>query len=294
MNIAVMTDEVSSDLDTALELIHMWGVDAVDLRNVGGHRYPDVGPYWKARVPQLLDEYGLHVSAISPGLFKIPYPGPHRAMYHTRSGDARQYQLESDLEAVLDRHVNVLLPASIEAAQALGTRIIICFGFDRQDEAPTPEGAVQVLRHAAQKAHAAGLILTIESDDLSSRSADLVRRVNHPGLGINWDPGNAFAAGDDLPYPDGYQCVREFVRHVHFKDARPDPSGRPPILDGLLNSTGKRPWALKDGVIDWRGQMAALKQDGYDGYVVVEPHFRPQVGAALYTLERMRALLAEA
>ncbi len=293
MKIAVMADEVSSDLDTALELIKMWGVDAVDIRAIAGGRYPDVPDYWKARLPDLLSEYRLVVSAISPGLFKIPFPQPKMPPYFSRGGDQRQYQTETQRQATLDGHVNVLLPASIEAALKLGTRNIICFGFDQQVDGPAPEEVVQVLRYAAEKVGAAGLNLTIESDDRSEPSADLVRRVNHPALAINWDPGNAYVAGDDRPYPDGYAYVREFVRHVHFKDAKSDPLAPPPILPGLLNKTGKRPWALDDGVIDWRGQMAALKRDGYDGYIVVEPHMRPQLKTATYTLARIRKLLAE-
>jgi hypothetical protein len=54
MQLAVISDEVSGDLETALELIRSWQVDAVEIRRAGEHRYPDVSAYWRKRVPQLV------------------------------------------------------------------------------------------------------------------------------------------------------------------------------------------------------------------------------------------------
>lgn len=279
MKIAVIADEVSGDLETALELIRSWGVDAVELRRAGDRRYPDVSGYWKRRVPEFVKEYGLPVAAISPGLFKIEYPGAPAPFHFHRGQDIEQFERESASEQLLDQHVNVLLPASIEAAKTLGTETIICFDFEWHDS-PSEE-IVQVMRHAAEKVAAEGLTLVIEVDLHTSRpTADLVHRVNHPGLQINWDPANAYRAGDDVPFPDGYAHVREFVRHVHFKDAKTD-------------ANGKRVWAL-DGVIDWSGQIAALIADRFDGYISVEPHLRPNIEACMRTFERIRTLIKEA
>jgi sugar phosphate isomerase/epimerase len=279
VKISVIADEVSGDLETALELIRSWDVDGVELRRAGGRRYPDVNEYWRKRVPALVAEYGLPVAAISPGLFKIRYPGAPAPLHFHRSGDIEQFEREAAVERLLDHHVDVLLPASVEAAKQLGTDRIICFDFERDEDGDVPDGAVQVLRHAADVVAREGMILAIEVDlAISSSTAKLVRRVNHRGLRINWDPANAYRAGDDLPYPDGYTYVREFVRHVHFKDA-------------WTNPRGKREWTL-DGVIDWAGQMAALEADGFDGYISVEPHMRPQINACMRTLARIRALLS--
>ena len=119
------------------------------------------------------------------------------------------------------------------------------------------------MRHAAAQVHAAGLMLVIEVDcNTSKRTGDLVRAVNHAGLQVNWDPANAYRAGDDVPFPDAYAEVREYVRHVHFKDAR-------------TYADGKRSWTL-GGIIDWAGQIKALQADGFDGYISVEPRHAAQ------------------
>jgi len=282
VKISIITDEVSSDLETALEIIRAWCIDAVELRGIGVDRYPEVPDYWHFRVPELVREAGVQVVAISPGLFQIPPPGRPRApMTFSRRGDTARVRHDLEAEAQLDHHLNHLLPASIDAAQKLGARTIICFAFSRLDHTEgdfASEAVVQAMRHAAEKVAAAGLTLNIEVSELTRRSADLCRRLDHPALGINWEPGNAFIGGEEPPYPDGFELARPYIRHVHFKDGHIDPV------------SGQRAWVV-DGVIDWPGAIASLKQDGFDGYISVETHVRPKLESTLRCLERLRRLV---
>lgn len=294
MKISIMADEVSDDFDTALELIKMWGVEAVEVRFAGGRRYPDVSDYWKVRVPQLIKEYQLEVSSISPGLFKFRYPSEHEHIYHSRRGDAQEFTLRQQTEQKVDFHLNTVLPAAIEAAKMLNCKMVGGFGFQHQELGPVPEGGIQVLRRAGDLCQAAGLIFTVELEDWPDRTAELMRRVNHPAVWVNWDPANGYRAGHDHPFPEGYEHLRPYIRHVHFKDVTYAPDGEPLLMDesNTYVSDGKRVFAL-DGLIDWKGAIAALKADGYDGYIVVEPHYRPQVHATMYSLEKLRRILAE-
>jgi sugar phosphate isomerase/epimerase len=282
MKIAMVTDEVSSDLETALEIMRAWGIEYVELRGIGAERYPEVSDYWHFRLPELIREAGVQVVALSPGLFQVPPPGRPRApMSFSRRGDTGRVRLELEAEAQRDHHLNRLLPASIAAAQKLGARTLICFAFSRLDHTESDfasEEVVQVLRYATEQVAAAGLTMNIEVSELTRRSADLCRRVNHPALGINWDPGNAFIGGEDRPYPDGFELARPYIRHVHFKDGHIDPV------------SGQRAWVV-DGSIDWPGAIAALKQDGFDGYISVETHVRPKLASTLRCLERLRRLV---
>jgi sugar phosphate isomerase/epimerase len=136
---------------------------------------------------------------------------------------------------------------------------------------------VQVIRHATETVAAAGLTLVIEVSELTQRSVDVCRRVDHPALGINWDPGNAFIGGEDRPYPEGFELARPFIKHVHFKD-------------GAIDASGRRSWVV-DGIIDWSTALASLAEDGYDGYISVETHVRPKVASTLRSLQRLRQLL---
>jgi sugar phosphate isomerase/epimerase len=108
----------------------------------------------------------------------------------------------------------------------------------------------------------------------------VVRRVDRPALGINWDPGAAYQGGEEVPYPAGFDQFRSFIRHVHFKDVTTEPD------------TGARS-VVVDGVIDWRGAFAALRADGFDGYISVETHRRPKIASTFQLLERLRGLVAQ-
>ncbi len=177
-----------------------------------------------------------------------------------------------------------MLPAAIEAARAIGAPTIVAFSFDRgYDRAPgrAPDGVVDILRDAAAKVGDAGLDLAIEVEhicwgDTAARTAELIERVGHPAIDVNWYPANAYRAGEDRPYPDGYASVRDQVRPVHAKDAGLDPA------------TGERGFR-DDGVTDWSGQIDALARHGYAGFVSVEPLERPKIALARHFVERLRA-----
>lgn len=285
MKVSIVTDEVSSDPETALEIIASWGVEFVEIRGVGDQRFPEVADYWHYRLPQLVREFGVSVAAISPGLFRTIPPGrTSPPMSFTRGSDVARVRQQVDAERLRDHHIEKLLPASIEAAERLGARTIICFSFGRLDHTQDElvgEDVVQVMRHAAERVAAAGLTLNIEVAEATRRSVDVVRRVNHPALGINWDPANAFNGGEDDVFPTGFDIARPFIRHVHFKDVRCDPV------------TGARPWTVEGGVMNWPPMLAALREDRFDGFLTVETHFRPKVASTRATLERLRALLRE-
>ena len=101
---------------------------------------------------------------------------------------------------------------------------------------------------------------------------------------LNWDPGNAAKRGE-VPYPGAYNLLpKERIGHCHVKDVAP---------------TGKDyEWAdMGKGVIDWAGQFAALKRDGYRHAVSLETHWRgagtPEA-SSIECWQGMRAALEKA
>lgn len=284
MKISLITDEISSDPETAIELGVEWGVHHFELRGYFTDRAPSFSEYQKQRLRDLMDNYPAQIIAIGPGLFKIPYPprqAPRAALgWLDRSG----YESWSAAQGLVRYHLEELLPRSLDYANELGAKKVIIFGFDRAG-APAgelPEEILNILYLATERARLAGLELVLENEagfwaDTGKHSAQMVRAINHSSLSINWDPGNAFFAGDE-PFPAGYSEVRGLVGHVHFKDAARDPVGEPQyVLHGQIN---------------WIGQIQALISDGYDGYISIETHIRPKVTAARSSLERLRALIS--
>jgi sugar phosphate isomerase/epimerase len=286
MKFSVITDELSADLDTALELAVEMGFDGVEIRGVGESRFPRVTELMRKAVPELCREYGLPVVSLSPGLFKIAYP-------QSLPDDARALRWDhrlsfDDLRSAEENfrvHMQELLPAAVEAAGEVGCPLINSFSFDRGGaslDTPIPQEAVEALKRAAGLAGKAGLILSIENEAAgwaatSKQAVELVERINEPNVGITWDPANAFRAGEDRPFPDGYRRVHQHIRHIHFKNARLEPR------------TSDRRFAF-DGILDWSGQIAALKEDGYAGYISIETHQRPKLNTTRKYLEQLRSL----
>jgi sugar phosphate isomerase/epimerase len=286
MQISLITDEISADLETAIEIGASWGIHDFELRTVGNHRVPDFPGYQKSRLKELLEEYQARVVAISPGLFKCPFPAKSRGRFSVQALDNSLYQQWQRAIDLVRFNLEELLPKSLEYAVEIGAKIVVIFSFERNSpaSATAPDEILEILQTAATQAEPLGLQLAVEVEngywaDSGKHTSDLISRVNRPGLGVNWDPGNAFEAGD-IPYPTGYQAIQKYVKHLHFKDV-------------IRLSSGACEYAI-DGQIDWAGQIAALFNDGYTGHLSIETHMRPRLRSAELALQRLRLLVKSA
>jgi sugar phosphate isomerase/epimerase len=286
MKVSIVTDEISADFETAIELGTDWGIRDFELRGFYADRVPNLSHYQKEQLVETLATYDARVIAISPGLFKIPFPLGPRERASLAWLDQGTFQNWRSMRDQVRYHQQELLPTSIEFAKSLGANLILIFSFHRMGRPADlpPDEILETLKDAAEQASASGLQLAVEVEDefwadTGRQTAAMVEAVNHPALGVNWDPGNAFMAGD-IPYPDGYEAVRRWVKHVHFKDAEVDPQGR------------RR--TVVHGQIDWAGQIRALANDSYQGYISIETHLRPKVKVARQELEIVRRLIKQA
>jgi sugar phosphate isomerase/epimerase len=283
MRISIVTDEISADPETAIELGVSWGVRDFELRGFGADRVPHFSAFQKQRLSELLDEYDVRVVAISPGVFKCPFPDQSRMRFALHNIDQELYQRWSDARSLVQYHLEELLPASLEYAQQLGAEKVIIFSFQRPSATveSVPDEVLEILWQAAEQSSASGRQLAVEVEDqfwadTGRRTAALLQAVNHPALCANWDPGNAYFAGEE-PFPSGYQALRRYVRHVHFKDV-------------VRAQDGSYRYAV-EGEIDWSGQIRALADDGYTGFVSIETHMQPKVSSAQAALQRLQALI---
>src|SRR5262245_31710686 len=180
-----------------------------------------------------------------------------------KAGQTREEYKANFVEADAD-HV---LEKTFQLARFFGTNQVRIFSYWRVNE---PEKAYPYVRdrlaQAAQLAAKNGMVLVLENEHSCNIGTGrelgrLLKDINSPGLRGNWDPGNA-AMLDEVPYPHGYESVKGRFSHMHIKDVR-------------LNASGKKEWApVGGGIIDWKGQMQALKKDGYNGTMSLETHYR--------------------
>jgi sugar phosphate isomerase/epimerase len=286
MKISIVTDELSADPETAFELGLEWGVRHFELRGVYDQRIPRLAPHTRRRLLRSVESFGVGITAVSPGLFKIPFPDAEPRQSNLGWMDAEFHRSWEAAQALLADHVDRLLPESLDFAAEIGAPFLIAFSFHRggAPQGPAPAGVVEALARAAEEAAARGIGLLVETEEghwanTGARSAELARRVGHPACAVNWDPANALIDGD-TPFPDGYAAVRPFVRNVHFKDARR-------FADGSWTLTA-------DGDVDWAGQIAALVADNYSGAIALEPHLSPGLASTRAALARLKKLIEAA
>ncbi len=240
MQISVFTDEISPrSPERAIDLARSWGVTHLEIRSLPGGRFP-AGP--DSELDDLyrrIAEAGLAVSGVSPGFCKCSWDHPSVA-----------HSLEADL------------PRACEWAQRWGTDIVSCFAFLREAATNMPAAVIDLLGSMSEITRGQGCKLALENEagcwgNTGIEAASIIRQVGPERISLCWDPGNSARAGTDFPYPDEYLKIRELVSHVHMKNVDPT----------------DRAWSLiESGVVDWPGQLSALSDDGFTGFLVVETH----------------------
>ena len=257
MPLSIIPDEISADPYTALEFCAEWGFNAVEIRNSYRRRMP-VCPKWMAdRTIAACQAYGMKVTAISPGLFKP-----------IMNDDGSNIPLSTDNVAEINRQINELLPRFLDFADAAGTKNIIVFSLPRAaNESSRPAIVVDALARAAEKARTGGFTLLLENGGGSwtltgSETRAVVDAVGADNLKITWDPANVInAGGNENAVIDGYAAVKPKLGNVHIKDS---------VREG-----GNGHWVqFGAGSVDWTTQLNALKADGYQGYLTLEPHLQ--------------------
>lgn len=259
MQLAVITDEIDADLERALDVMAEYGVRGAELRQVWDKNIADAPKdYWE-RAKSLLDARGMHVVGIASPFYKCDLPG--------EGADGPTGPLHSATARGLGDQI-ALLEHCIEVARFFDTNLIRVFSFWRRGTL-TPEVEERIVDAFAEPttlAEREGVVLGLENEHAcylgtGAQAARLLADLNSPAVRAVWDPGNAFMDGE-APFPTGYESIKPFVTHVHVKDAIVPPGAVKPE------------WAVVgEGQIDYPGQIAALRADGYGGYLSLETHY---------------------
>ena len=270
-------------LSEIVDILQSFEVDAVELwpRNVPGGESPEDEQRFETKdiagTRKLLAETGMSVACLTLGFGVLGKCTEAGARYGT---DA--------------------LKGTVDAAAALGAPIVNCYlaGI-------SPQLFVDVARPAAEYAGAAGVTIVLENEahDDSGPAASvraIVEAIDSPHFGTQYDPCNYYHANEE-PYPAAYEVVKPYVRYVHLKGGcLYDPETRPRDKKGgaMRGSTDRfiGYTTIPDGAVNADGVLRRLAQDGYTGYVTLEPHVNPEEALDYYRIdvpyvqERLRAL----
>jgi L-ribulose-5-phosphate 3-epimerase len=252
-HIGAVTDVFSPEVAVAASAMRELGMRGAELRTLDGHNILEADARELARALQSLRENHLEVIAIASPLLKCTledWPAQSR-----------------------------LAERAFEIATEAGAKIVRVFSGLR---VPEPEQAfervVDLLQDLADKAGHRGLIIALENDRAcniatAQEMAGVLAAIDHSNLRVVWDPAAAYISGEK-PFPSGYQMLDATrIALVHAKDCTLE--GHKPVWE-----------PLGQGDIDWQGQIDALAEDQYKGFINLETYW-PGIGDCARNLKRI-------
>ena len=259
--LAVINDEISQDFEHACHVAAVdFGLHWIELRGMWNKNITELNPQEVGEAQRILAKYKLRVTDIASPLFKTDWPGAPRS-----NQSERRDQFHADFDAHAQ---DKLLETCIALAKSFQTDRIRCFDYWRlSDPKPYRAAINNKLREAAERCAKSNVILLLENEmscntATGEEAAAVLHAIPNHNFMLNWDPGNA-AALYSKPYPNGYALLpKERIGHCHCKDV-------------VYKPGHKYEWApVGAGVVDWVGQLKALKRDGFHYGLSLETHWR--------------------
>jgi sugar phosphate isomerase/epimerase len=262
MRLSITTDELSLDLNSALEILNEAQCREFELRALGLETIPDVDERWLALADKAVLKR-LRVTSLAPRLFFDAFPSKEEvektiglakrlkcnliSVYSTQEEGEPVEPDDDDDGDDEDAEDPVVLPSD-EALDALRAFIVL---------AAKENIAVALRTHPDTCAGSAREVLAIV-EELGSVAGDKNSRI-----GIDWDIANCFASGDD----SGLESLPDVLPHLKIVRMR----------DAIRKGLGADWAALGKGVIPWEDILELLYEGGYRGPVVLEPAVAPKL-----------------
>lgn len=268
MKLGVITDGISRDFERALNVMAEYGLIYPELQFVWDREVGDHDADQISRMKTLLDQHDMEVSCISRHIFGgLP-------VLQTEVGDA-----------AFEEHVSGLRRC-IALAKTLGTNIVrimgykkemILFGYNGAEDWIVTAGAwdklVKLMAIPVQIAEEEGVTLVVETGNNAMITSGFLARklideLGNSHLKLLWDIPNTMYC-TDVPFPDAYNEIRDYIGHIHIKDAKAD----------IARATvGFYPLGEGDVAPYLKPIANALKSDGYAGAISYESVYRPDGG----------------
>lgn len=252
-HIGAVTDLFSADVAEAASAMRRLGMHGAELRTLNGRSVLEATREELEAALATLRENHLEVVAIATPLLKCALK------------DWKEQSKQAD--------------RALDIASEADAKIVRVFsGLRAAEPAKCFERVVDLLQELADKAARRGLIIGLENDRAcnvatAQEMAGVLAAIDHSNLQVVWDPAAAYISGEK-PFPTGYQMIEtNRIALVHAKDCTLE--GHKPVWE-----------PLGGGDIDWQGQIDALAEDHYNGYINLETYW-PGVAQCAKNLKRM-------
>jgi 3-dehydroshikimate dehydratase len=234
-------DEIAADLAEQLDVMQREGIPALEFRGAWGTNILDLSDDQVRQAKSLLDERGMHVSAIGSPIGKV--------------------KITDDFGAHLQRFRRALAVAAMLDAPRI--RVFSFFIPEGEDAARYRTAVMDRMLMLTGLAEEAGVMLWHENEkdiygDIATRCADIHTTIRSPNLRAAFDPANFVQCGV-RPMDEAWPLLADVSTHIHIKDAK--------MADIQVVPAGEGDGQVKE-------LLQALVQRGYRGYLTLEPHLK--------------------
>ena len=247
--LAIISDEVSQDLQRVIAFAREFKLDGIEVRSLLGRAFKDLTKADVREIGSGLNEAGLKIAGCASPVFKCDILQP----------------------AEVAKHMD-LFKRSVESAVAWNCDLVRVFTFHRKNTPSTSDDLKRAAEHFPKLLDAikgTNVRIGVENEYTTmvgngQELVDFFKLVDSPHMGVVWDPCNVvFMPGKSDPIANDYPMVADRVIHVHVKDAKWQ-DGKPPEHCAEL---GK-------GAVNFPGLFSQLQQRKYSSWVSLETHWR--------------------
>ena len=247
--ISGFSDEINPAVVTQFEVLN---IEYFEPRGIDGKNISTLTDEEVSQLKEKMVQYGIKVSSIGSPIGKI--------------------KLTDDFEAHFDIFKRV-----VEIAKMLDAKYIRMFSFYHENGTEwTAEERAEVLarlRRMIAYATEKDIVLLHENEkniygDIADRCADLMKELYCDHFKAVFDPANFVQSGEDTKYAFG--LLKDYVAYMHVKDARTE--------NGMVVPAG-----MGDGNVAY--VLKGLFENGYEGFLSLEPHLGKFAGVAALELD---------
>ncbi|KYG29500.1 sugar phosphate isomerase/epimerase family protein [Alkalihalobacillus trypoxylicola] len=236
---SAFADEIDEDLTIQMDVLESHGIKHIEMRGVNGRNFVSYSLEEVKEIKKKLDGRGFKLSAIGSPIGKI--------------------SITDDFKPHLD-----LFKHTIEIAAIMGCQYIRMFSFFiPADENPDryKDEVVSRWKQFLEVAKGRGIILLHENEkgifgDTPERCLELMKALQSERVSLIFDFAN-FVQCDVEVFPHAYELLKEEISYIHVKDA-------------LYENHKVVPAGEGDGKL--KEVLSELAQDGYEGFLSLEPH----------------------
>lgn len=261
MRASIVSDQISTDLNTALELLSEHNCREFELRQLGLDGVLDADPRWLAQAEKAVHAKRFKITQIATDFFLQPsddggLPSDERI---TQLFDLAK-KLNCQRVAIFGCHIDDL--GDEPDRDGDGAENVAPIILPEDDCMDALDAFIK--RAAAEKID---VVLRTHHESCAGTAREavaLIETFEAKNLGLDWDVCACFGAGDGSGLNE-LETVMPVLKTVHLRDG---------VHKGML---GAEAASLGKGVIPWEDLIEQLHAGGYHGPVICDPGVTPKL-----------------